>query len=289
MFYDDLDHPERSFEFELPHCPAASNSQEPDMRESASGKGQCEANGVMKGILTNTTSSRVVVRLKGWEKPGGDIVWRGARVLCADLLRFRLSLKGARILELGASSGLPAALCASLGAHALATDGSDHIDMFGRVPLLEANAQLFADDLALGGSFSAAALNWGLDEAVEAEKEAEASMSEGNGDSIALAPLRRGSFDFVIGSDISYDPKFIPKLAESMAFFVAEGGRVILAHTAVATTSNHAEAQLLMVAKLEALGFRCVLEHAPSGAAFQALPDLDLSASSYILYAQRRH
>lgn len=290
MFYDDFDHTERLFEFELPHCAAASGGHQSDVQESNSGISQCNGdNAVENDNLTKTAKSRVVVRLKGWEKPGGDIVWRGAPLLCADLLRSHHALRGSRVLELGASSGLPAALCASLGAQSVATDGSDHIDMFGQVPLLKANAQLFVDELEMGGSLTSAPLNWGLDEAIEAEKEAEATMSKCNDDGIALPLLRRGSFDFVIGSDITYDPKFIPDLAESIAFFVAEGGRVILAHTAVATTTNHTEIRMLLVAKLEALGLHCALEHPPGGAAFQATPDMDWSAPWFVLYAERRH
>eukprot|EP00931_Biecheleriopsis_adriatica_P012226 TRINITY_DN113348_c0_g1_i1.p1 TRINITY_DN113348_c0_g1~~TRINITY_DN113348_c0_g1_i1.p1 ORF type:complete len:263 (+),score=57.71 TRINITY_DN113348_c0_g1_i1:40-828(+) len=245
MMFDDLEDVLRVFDFALPV----------DEQQEDQGAGGVD-------------SKRVSVKLWGFEKPGGDIVWLGARILCAELLRMSSSLRGAKVMELGASSGLPAALSAALGAHTVATDGFDHV-MFGQVPLLAKNTELFSDDLALGGSFSCAALDWGLPAALEAVKQG------ASGEQAAL--LHKGSFDFVIASEVVYMPCHIPELAETIDFFLAEGGQAIIANTAVATSTTQPEARRIFVAKLEELGFRVECEIAPEGPIFKLLQSVDLT------------
>lgn len=262
MIFDDTEDVMRTFDFALP---------------SGGESGVLEAD-------SDEKVNRVAVRLWGFEKPGGDIVWRGSRILCAELLRINRSLRGASVLELGASSGLPAALCAALGAHAVATDGLDHV-IFGQVPLLAKNVELFSDELSLGGSFAASALDWGFNGASEAVK-------PNSGGEQPL--LSKGAFDYVIGAEIVYMPAHIPELAESIAFFLSDNGQAIIANTAVATNTSQREARDTFVTKLEELGLCVALEQAPDGPVFKSLHAVDLalhdswSESAYVMRICRR-
>lgn len=249
MLFDETEHVERVFEFELPAGPTLESEEEASKR-------------------------LLQLRLFGWEKVGGDIVWRGARLLAAELLRRNESLRGARVLELGAGTGLLAALSAHLGAHALITDGDER-----EVPLLMRNAELFSDDLALGGSLAAAQLEWGT---ATAEALAEAA------EVLPGPPLRRGGFDLVIGSDIAYMPDYIPALAETIAFFLDEAGEALIANTAVATNTTHPKARALFLESLGAVGLDAEVEEPLDGPTFKAVPEVEWPKVSYFLRIRHR-
>lgn len=225
---------------------------------------------VFKPPLGAESSEEVRLKLLGWEKSGGDgdIVWRGAYVTATELVGRRAEVRGKRVVELGAGSGLLGALCAHFGAHAVITDG-DQAEM----PVLGENAERFRDELSLGGTLAAGYLEWGL----KGLEEAEAQPGGG------AAPLRRGGFDLVIGSDIVYIPEFIDALAESIALLLADSGEALIANTAVATRTSHAEARAQFLAALEKTGLRVELEEHPDGPAFMAMGNNGLPSHSYFL------
>merc|ERR1712113_900795 len=101
------------------------------------------------------------------------------------------------------------------------------------------------------------------------------------------APLRQRGFDFVVGSDIVYMPAHIPSLAESIDYFIADGGVALIANTAVATNTSHADARALFLNSLEKLGLQVEVEEAPNGRVFQACPDIQWPQASYFLRITR--
>ncbi|CAE8715569.1 unnamed protein product, partial [Polarella glacialis] len=220
MFFDETEHEEREFLFDIP---ADDEKGEEQLR----------------------------LRLMGYKKVGGDIVWRGARLLAGDLIRRgRSGLRGRTTLELGAGSGLLSAVCAGLGADALSTDGDE-----AEVPQQVRTAELFTDGLSLGGSLSAAFLEWGTPACQEAhDASLEVSPAVDGASPSRTPPLRKRGFDFVIGSDIVYMPRFIPALAETIEFFLADSGEALIANTAVATNTSHPEARAMFIAALEKVG-----------------------------------
>ncbi|CAE8609832.1 unnamed protein product [Polarella glacialis] len=210
------------------------------------------------------------LRLMGYKKVGGDIVWRGARLLAGDLIRRgRSGLRGRTTLELGAGSGLLSAVCAGLGADALSTDGDE-----AEVPQQVRTAELFTDGLSLGGSLSAALLEWGTPACQEAhDASLEVPPALDGASPSRTPPLRKRGFDFVIGSDIVYMPRFIPALAETIEFFLADSGEALIANTAVATNTSHPEARAMFIAALEKVGLVVQEERPPDGFAFQNAKD----------------
>lgn len=238
VFFDETAHVEREFKFELP-------------RPAGAAPGALPSDAGAEGDLADSPArgQQLCVRLLGWEKVGGDIVWRGARLLAAELLRGAGALRGRRALELGAGSGLLGALAAHLGAHAVITDGDE-----AELPALQENAARFSDELGLGGSLEAAFLEWGAEAGRAAAEESPA--------------LPRGGFGLVLGSDIVYMPEHIPALAESIAFFLADDGQALIANTAVATRTSHPEAKALFLASLRAAGLCVEVESPPDGPAF---------------------
>ncbi|CAL1132025.1 unnamed protein product [Cladocopium goreaui] len=204
----------------------------------------------------------LLVRLYGWPMGlSGAITWRGVWAALPILLQRAESLKGSSVLELGAGCGLLANTAAVLGAHSIATDGNEE-----EMPLLQKNASTFTDRLLMGGSLSAAHLEWGQ------------AAAERSG----LLPK---SFKFIIGSEIVYIPECIPALVESLCFFLAEDGEVLIANTAVATRTDQSAARVKLCQCLEAKGLDFHLEMPP-----QASPPPNESSwaeTSYVLYIYR--
>jgi len=185
----------------------------------------------------------IELNVLGWEKVSGDIVWKGAHVLASQLAQAGVDgVKGKSVLELGAGSGLLGMLAAKLGGHAVITDGDER-----EMPTLQENAANFEDGLQLGGTLSAAFLDWGYEGAKAAEQAPESR-------------LKKHSFDLVLGSDIVYIPQYIPLLAQSIGYFLSPDGEGLIANTAVATRTNQSEAQELFLRSLDEAGLQVQVE-----------------------------
>ncbi|CAE7227799.1 CaMKMT, partial [Symbiodinium sp. CCMP2592] len=178
---------------------------------------------VPEGITLPDVKDKLQLRLYGWPMgSSGAICWRGAWASVHLLLRAAATLPQRRVLELGAGCGLLAHTAALLGAESTASDGSED-----EVPLLEKNADAFIDRMGLGGSLAAAHLEWGLAHAEE-------------------SALSERSFDLIVGSEIVYIPEYIPALAESIAYLLADDGEAVIVNTAVATRTTQSEARQLL-------------------------------------------
>ena len=103
------------------------------------------------------------------------------------------SLKGASVLELGCGLGLPSLAAALAGGRVLATDWSP-----AAIELLATNAE------RNGATLDSAVLSWTAPEAV----------------------LERAPFDLVLASDVLYERRNLPVLAELLPRL---GGEVLLA------------------------------------------------------------
>lgn len=250
MFFDETEHVEREFVFDRPLDPTA-----------------------LPGPGEHEPGAKVRVRLYGWLKAGGDIVWRGARLLSKELLQRGKCLHGMTALELGAGSGLPGSLAAHLGARAVITDGDEDF-----VPLMRKNVECFSDHLGLGGSLAAAHLEWGTAAAAAAEKDQREEMEL----------FHRHSFDLIIGSEIVYMPEHIRELAETIGFFLSDAGEAIIVNTAVATRTSHPEARSRFLAGLEEEGLHVEEERGPDGPTFLAAGG-SWSENAYLLRITRRH
>eukprot|EP00933_Yihiella_yeosuensis_P023703 TRINITY_DN18445_c0_g3_i2.p1 TRINITY_DN18445_c0_g3~~TRINITY_DN18445_c0_g3_i2.p1 ORF type:complete len:252 (+),score=54.81 TRINITY_DN18445_c0_g3_i2:74-829(+) len=221
----------------------------------------------------NKDARQLHLKIFGWPLVGGDVIWRGAKLLAEELARKGTrNLQGQKVLELGSGIGILAAVAAKLGAKAIATDGDE-----GAIPILALNSERFLDDESSGGALFSAYLEWGTDAASEAHEAAEKDTSG--------LPLRRGSFDLILGSEIVYMPRFIPQLAETIAFFLSDSGEAIIANTAVATNTTQPEAKALFLSSLEKAGLVVQEERPPDGPAFLKAEDPSLYEveSAYLL------
>lgn len=213
-------------------------------------------------------SRRLEFKLWGWQKLGGDIVWRGAYVLAHELCRQSERLRGVEALELGAGSGLAGAVAAHLGARVVVSDGDP-----AEVPQLEANAALLTE--ACPGAVFAAVVEWGAAAAVDAAR--------------TSTRLRERGFDLILGSDVVYMPQHIPSLAESIAYFLADSGRALIANTAVATSTTHPAARALFLDALQAAGLDVEVQSL-DGVALRNAAGLGISCAptDYFLTITRR-
>uniref|UniRef100_A0A0E0L6P7 Uncharacterized protein n=1 Tax=Oryza punctata TaxID=4537 RepID=A0A0E0L6P7_ORYPU len=133
----------------------------------------------------------------------GAVVWDSAVVLAKFLEHAvdsaRLTLRGARALELGAGCGLAGCVAALLGAHVLLTDLPD------RLKLLRKNVELNVGDDARG-SARVAQLVWG-------------------GEPDLLNP----PLDYVLGSDVIYSEEAVDDLLLTLNHLSAPHTTIILA------------------------------------------------------------
>merc|ERR1712224_207888 len=127
-------------------------------------------------------------------------------------------LSGRNVLELGAGCGLISLLAARHAASVVATDGD-----IEEVSLIRTNCEQHAPCV---GVLTALHLEWGTEAAL-------AAIAAAN------TPLKgRQSFDIILGSQIVYVPRNIPLLVETIDFFLAPDGEMLLYNDAVSTASS---------------------------------------------------
>jgi predicted nicotinamide N-methyase len=143
-------------------------------------------------VLTREDEYRFLGELKG-RLPYGVALWPASIALAHDLVARADDLRGARVLELGAGTGLPGIVAASLGARVVQTD---------------------RDKLAMEACKRNCARN-GV-EAVEHRLTDWTSWED------------TGQYDWIIGSDILYGVELHTHLRRIFESNLAPGGRVLL-------------------------------------------------------------
>lgn len=143
-------------------------------------------------VLTREDENRFLGELKG-RLPYGVALWPAAIALAHDLVSRADDLRGKRVLELGAGTGLPGIVAASLGARVVQTD---------------------RDELAMSACKRNCVRN-----RVEIAEHRLADWT-----SWADA----GQYDWIIGSDILYGVELQPHLRRIFETNLAPGGRVLL-------------------------------------------------------------
>lgn len=121
--------------------------------------------------------------------------WEASLLLSEHLLS--LPLRGKRVLELGAGTGLSSIIANKLGAHVLSTDGSEQV-----IQKLKDNFKLNSVEM------DTCALWWGEED-----------------------PILEREWDFVVGADITYDVDVCSALAETYFCVLRKGTIGILAAT----------------------------------------------------------
>ena len=176
--------------------------------------------------------------------PAGYLLaqWVSA-VACADE-----SLRGARVLELGAGVGaasLAAALCVdhAAGGRVLSTDRAAH-----SVAIVAANAALNGLDDAV----TTATLDWDDDAA------------------LAQAAAAHGPFDLVLGAALQFET-WQGRLAGVLAALLKPGGRAVLAHTIGGLASLPAGGVLWEEARTPALAFGMHTAHSREASDFEVV------------------
>lgn len=84
-------------------------------------------------------------------------------------------------------------------------------------------------------------------------------------------------------------PQHIPSLAESIAYFLADSGRALIANTAVATSTTHPAARALFLDALQAAGLDVEVQSL-DGVALRNAAGLGISCAptDYFLTITRR-
>ena len=143
-------------------------------------------------VLSREDENRFLGELKG-RLPYGVALWPAAIALAHDLASREHGLRGARVLELGAGTGLPGIVAATLGARVVQTD---------------------RDQLAL----SACRRN--------CERNGVETVEHRLADWTAWEDSAR--YEWIIGSDILYGEELQPYLRRIFETNLAPGGRVLL-------------------------------------------------------------
>lgn len=150
------------------------------------------------------------------------------------------ALAGRRVLELGAGLGLVSMVCASLGAHALATDLPHVVDhlrscigangfKLGLRPAADApgDGSSSGSGGGSGGSIDAAALSWGDDAALQ------------------LVLDTYGPFDVIVGTDVVYQDRLVrPLLGTAARAALASRGGGSAAASSSGSSSTAAAGEL---------------------------------------------
>mmetsp|Transcript_32077 Transcript_32077/g.92159 ORF Transcript_32077/g.92159 Transcript_32077/m.92159 type:complete len:291 (+) Transcript_32077:70-942(+) len=163
-------------------------------------------------------SPAMPARLRLAECPEAGIVgfrvWRAARLLCRYLEQREAGLwapplakatlrAGCRVLELGAGCGLVGIACAHLGAEATLTDAAEVL------PMTRRNVGANPLPASAGRAIRVRELAWGCD---------------------VREAFPRGSFDLVLGSDLTYYQSLYNPLLLTLLQLVDEESEVLLAH-----------------------------------------------------------
>lgn len=143
-------------------------------------------------VLSREDESRFLDEMKG-RLPYGVALWPAAIALAHDVASRAEEFKGSSVLELGAGTGLPGIVAATLGARVVQTD---------------------RDELALAACRRNCARN-----GVETIEHRRAEWSEWED---------AGSYGWIIGSDILYGEESQPHLRRILETNLAPGGRVLL-------------------------------------------------------------
>lgn len=143
-------------------------------------------------VLTREDEHHFLGELKG-RLPYGVALWPAAIALAHDLVSRAADLRGKRVLELGAGTGLPGIVAASLGARVVQTD-RDELAMSACKRNCERNRVEIAEHRLADWT------SW-ADE---------------------------GQYDWIIGSDILYGVELQPHLRRIFETNLAPGGRVLL-------------------------------------------------------------
>jgi methyltransferase-like protein 23 len=125
--------------------------------------------------------------------PYGLTLWPASIALAHELVSRSAELRGRRILELGAGTGLPGIVAASYGAHVVQTDRLEEALAIGRL---------------------------------NAERNGMRSIEHRVADWTAWTDTER--YDFILGGDVIYAPRLHPSLRGIFDNNLAPGGRVLL-------------------------------------------------------------
>jgi predicted nicotinamide N-methyase len=143
-------------------------------------------------VLTREDENRFLGELKG-RLPYGVALWPAAIALAHDVASRADELHGKRVLELGAGTGLPGIVAASLGARVIQTD-SNELAMSACKRNCERNGVGAVEHRLADWT------NW----------------------------KDTGRYDWIIGSDILYGVELQPHLRKIFETNLAAGGRVLL-------------------------------------------------------------
>ncbi|CAE8634564.1 unnamed protein product [Polarella glacialis] len=135
----------------------------------------------------------------------GNVVWPSAHSLCAHLCACPELVRGKRVLELGAGTGLVGLVAAALGAKEVVLT-----DLASGLPLLRRNVERNKAGCLIEPKVTE--LRWGREAAMQAVKE--------------------GTFDVVVGCEIIYqhDAETATALAETMCQLVGQDGTCLLVY-----------------------------------------------------------
>ena len=143
-------------------------------------------------VLTREDENRFLGELKG-RLPYGVALWPSSIALAHDLVSRAEALRGRRVLELGAGTGLPGIVAASLGAHVVQTD---------------------CDELAMSACKRNCERN--RVETVEHRLADWTAWDDGE------------KYDWIVGSDILYGVELQPHLRRIFESNLSTDGRVLL-------------------------------------------------------------
>jgi predicted nicotinamide N-methyase len=120
-------------------------------------------------------------------------LWPSAQILAREVRTMRLT--GQRVLELGCGLGVVAAAAAMAGARVTATDYYDDALLFARLNVADATGETIATRM----------VDW------------------------TAMPADLGKFDVVLASDVLYEHRYAPLVANAIAATLVRGGEAIVA------------------------------------------------------------